>query len=496
MNFAGKYYALSAFRISTNKEFVDHVEKSLAQIFYADFKQGSWFSALNIYDLYINLREQSNIEKSDYEEESKITQRLSLILHAMKRISLQYNYFVEDYIIYLDYIGEDIIKPIFKLLDNQFESDDNFLKLLEKKFDDFPLNDIGKQRIISFYALGSLWKITFENNYEITSVAEEYIANIQIILAEISLSGFDFHLLKSTIEIELILSNTATPPEEIPENNFVKWQVSICHFDDSDPLEINKHTVFNTMSFHLILNAISLLKEKEFNDLLFKLIRERALDKKQIAINLYQRIYRDIYTKENFEFTKRDLFQKEDINLNLPTENRVMKWNDSLSKKYNQEFSLNAIKNRFNNSYNSIYITLNSLKENIDFSTLINQYRAIGWKDWQIISNIYNFIIDYKVKYFENSNYENIEESQKLINKYRKLDEKNCLIKFPLEAFKSKEFITQFDISMSTILITNGLVCKSSTPNFKAIKEFLDIRFNMANDVYNENNPLSEIIFE
>ncbi len=499
MHFAGKYYALSAFRISTNKEFVNHVEKSLTLIFYADFKQGSWFSALNIYDLYINLRDQSNIEKSDYEEEGKITQRLCLILYSMKRISFQYNYFVEDYVKYLDYIGEDIIKPIFELIDNKFETNDKFFKLLEKEFNDYPLNDIGKQRTISFYALGSLWKIIFDNNYETTSVAEEYIATIQIILAEISLSGYDFHLLRSTIEIELIFSDKVHPPKQMPENNFVKWRVSICHFDDSDPLKINKHTVFNTISFHLILNTISLLEEKEFKDLFFKLIKERSLDNKQISVNLYQRIYRGLYKKEDFEFTKRDLFQKEDIILNLPTENRVMKWNDSLSEKYNKEFSLDAIKNRFNNVKPNIYLTLEYLKLDKGFNLFINDLRCQGWKDWQIISNITNFILNYKIRKFENLDLQTdkamSEHYNKMYKKYRDIDEKDCYVQFPLKAFKSHEFLVQFEIMYTWFITTYGLENKSITPNFKSIKEFLDVRFNFENDDYNDNNPLKDIEF-
>ena len=500
MHFAGKYYALSAFRMSVNKELIKSTEKSLAQMFYADFKQGSWFNAINVFNMYMNLRDQSNIEISNYEEEGRITQRLSLMLYCMKRTSFQYNYFIDDYVNYLDYFGTDIVKPIFKIFDDELNSEDKFLKLLEGDLDDFPLNDVGKHRTISFYALGSLWKIMFENNYQITSVAEEYIATIQIILTEISLSGYDFHLLKSTIEIELLLSDTKKPPIQISENSVIKWQVNICFFDNSDTFKINEHTVFNTVSFHLILNTISLLKQEEFKDLFFKLIKERSLDSKQISVNLYQRIHRDIYTKKDFAFTKRDIFQKEDIVLNLPSENNVMKWNDSLSEKYSQTFSITAIENRFKNAHNAIYLTLEHLKKNPDFSVFINDLRRKGWKDWQIILSIYNFIINYKIKKFENTKFINDSEApafySKMFIKYKNLDEKNCYIHFPLEAFQSKEFLVQFNITFSSIIQTYGLENKSITPNFKAIKEFLDVRFNFANDDYSDNNPLKDVLFE
>ena len=73
------------------------------------------------------------------------------------------------------------------------------------------------------------------------------------------------------------------------------------------------------------------------------------------------------------------------------------------------------------------------------------------------------------------------------------MDEKDCYIKYPLEAFKSKEFNDQFNIGALSILSTYGLESKLLTPNFKAIKEFMDVRFNIRLDDYTENNLLQDI---
>ena len=145
-------------------------------------------------------------------------------------------------------------------------------------------------------------------------------------------------------------------------------------------------------------------------------------------------------------------------------------------------------------------MTLEHLKKNPDFSIFINDLRRQGWKDWQIILSIYNFIINYKINKFENTKFINDSEApvfyNKMFNKYKNLDEKNCYIHFPLEAFQSKEFLLQFNVTFSSIIQTYGLDNKSITPNFKAIKEFLDVRFNFTNDDYNDNNPLKDILFE
>ncbi|MBP7172971.1 MAG: hypothetical protein KBA33_02745 [Cloacibacterium sp.] len=73
------------------------------------------------------------------------------------------------------------------------------------------------------------------------------------------------------------------------------------------------------------------------------------------------------------------------------------------------------------------------------------------------------------------------------------MDEKDCYIKYPLEAFESKEFKDQFNIGSMAILSTYGLESKLLTPNFKAIKEFMDVRFNLLKDDCFENNLLIDI---
>ncbi|ASW76311.1 hypothetical protein IQ37_19580 [Chryseobacterium piperi] len=397
-----------------------------------------------------------------------------------------------------NYVGEEIIRPIQAKIDSDLQSDQIYNQAIEKQMDDFPLNDTGKERIINFYALGSLWEIKFANTYEILSIAEEYISTIQITLAEIALSNIDFHLLKSKIEIELFISNKYLPPEELPSNHIIKWKVYICYTDTKDVKEINNHAIFNITSLLHILNKISLLKSDEFKDLFISFLKNAALGTKQTTVNLYQKIHRDIYASEDFKAFKPYSFLKENfLNLNLPTENKVMAWDDSLSAKYDQTFSLESIKNRFNNTHKCIHLTLKELEQNSEFPLWLNNLRTQGFKDWQIVSNMQNFMVNYKIQVFESKTFDSeaefVEHNQKIFLKYTNMDEKDCYIRFPLEAFQSEEFMNQFNLALPSTLMTYGLETKLITPNFTAIKEFLNIRFNIQFDDYNINNPLRDI---
>ncbi|WP_241280371.1 hypothetical protein [Chryseobacterium cucumeris] len=499
MHFAAKNYALASFRMSTIKELVKRLENSVALLFYSDYLQGSWFNAINIFSKYMSLRFDSNYDKNDAEQETKAIHYASFILYTMKRISTQYNHLVDEYLKHLDYVGEDIIKPLFAKIEEELKTDEKFNKGIEYQIDDFPLNDVGSIRIIQFYALGSLWKISFDNSFELLSIGEEFLAAIQIFLAEISLSKIDFHLLKSKIEIELILSDNYRPPVQKESNEVIKWEVFICFTDEKDIKKAKKHSAFIASSLLALLNNISLLPYTEFKEKFWKFFGESDLSSKQVSVNLYQKMHRDIYIKEDFEIYNSTSFQKENSLFDLPKENKFMKWQDTLSEKYDKSFSLDAIKNRNNNVKKSIYITLKELKQDPNFSVLINGYRDEGWKDWQILVNMQNFMINHKTRVFENQILSNVEDEkfyelfQKMFHKYSLMDEKDCYIKYPLEAFKSKEFKDQFSIGAMAILSTYGLESKLLTPNFSALKEFMDIRFNLRFDDFVENNLLLDI---
>ncbi|MBW1297781.1 dsDNA nuclease domain-containing protein [Aquimarina litoralis] len=495
MNYAAKYYALGAFRISVNEALVKRIEDSLALLFYSDFKQGNWFDAISIYKKFVIARDSSN--QTEFNKENKIYRDLCLIFYFMTNMSNQYKYFVDDFILQSNDIGTEIIKPSILMLEDKVNDLDNPLKFIEEKIDDFPLNDVGAKRIISFNALGSLWEMNFDNEYIITSIVEEFISMVQITLVEISLTEIDFHLIKSHIEIELIVSDKIKTPVQVPSNDKIKWKVFLKFFDNSDSEKIEKHVAETTACIMWVLNKISLLKEEEFIELYGEFIESRSLGSKQINVNLYQRIYRDIYSEDEFQEFKKQSFYKEDFGLSLPNENEVMKWRHELSKKYNQEKALEAIKNRFNNTDKSIYLTLSDLKQNPEFPDFINNLRQKGWKDWQIILSIFNFIVGYKANKFETnelgSSKVSFESFQKRFKKYADMDEKDCYVYFPLEAFKSEEFNFQLDVSITSILESYGLGNKLKIPNFGVIKGFLDIRFNLSVDDYNENNPLREI---
>lgn len=503
-NFAAKYYALAGVWASLyngDKRIYKRIADSLGMVFYSDFSQGSWLNSITDFHLFINSRNEFNPTSFNPEEETLVMKAIAdfaIILYATPKISPQFQILIDTNLQFANYQGLDVLNSLLEMMEKKWQLESSLNEFCENLLNDFPLNDSGRIRKISFYALGSLWEISFDNNYQINSIAEEFIAILQIILSEISLSELDFHFIKGKIKLELEIADQVLSPEQLPSNTEYKWKVFIYYLDNAEPENINKHMGKNSMSVYNILNEISLLKDSEFGDLFKILFEQNGLASKTLSENAYQRIYRKIFSNGEFDVLQREHFLPVNIDWSLPTENNLMKWNHSLSPKYNFDASIKNIHNRFINSYHNIHITLEKLLIIPEFHDYINELRNEGFLDWQIIIAIWNFILNYKANLdmknivFENEE-KTIEALQNGMDKYSNLDEEDCYIYFPLEAFKSDDFNFQLKQIPIIVLKSIGLENKSRFPNFDPIMEFLNIRFNMKNDFNNLDNPLTVI---
>lgn len=505
LNLAAKYYALSAAWASihnTSKHLLKRIADSFGLIFYADFKQGAWMNAIISFADYMNARHEFKNTPLDPEIDEmpfKTLADLALVLYATPKISPQLKVLVDSHIEMLGQLGEEFVKPLFPQLEIDYPTRDSLIPLLERKLSDRPLNDLGKYRKVNFHALGSNWEVTFVNDYLTNPIAEEFCGLMQVMLAEIALSKIDYHLLKSTIKIELEVNPDFLPPEQLPSHTELKWKVFIEFFNSKIPAEINLHTARSSVALSYILDEISLLPHDEFSKLFETLFKDYDLAGKTLILGAYQRMYRYVFKQPRFDSLHRQSFESvNEFELDLPQGYNAMEWNNRLSIKYNQQVAIRRISERFRNSLKCIYITINKLKKDKDFLALINDLRMKGWLDWQIILSIMNFMLNYKTqrslsKYSFKTEEQYREAYDKLFTKLLNTDEKDYFVEFPVEAFLSQEFNMQINHTLIVVLGSYGLENKARYPNYSSVKEFLDVRFNMRYDNTDEGNPIIDI---
>src|SRR6185369_4490626 len=98
--------------------------------------------------------------------------------------------------------------------------------VLAQQLSGMPFSDVGEVREVSWSALGLGWRVAWKNDYETTIAAEQFIAILQIFLAE--LAEVDLCLLKTDVDIELAISlNGELDMTSLPSNAGRKWGISL-----------------------------------------------------------------------------------------------------------------------------------------------------------------------------------------------------------------------------------------------------------------------------
>jgi len=506
MNMAAKYYAMGAAWVCIHKDdrkLLKRIADAFGIIFYADFKQGAWMNAIVSSKDYLSARNEFKGTPLDPEKEEmpfKIMADLALLFHLSPKLMPELQVMVDYEIVGLGELGSDFIRPALLELGETHPTYQTLIPALERQHTDLPLNDLGPTRLLRFNALGIEWKISFPNTYEFAPQAEEFCAIAQLTIAEIALSKYDFHLIKGNVDIELELSDDFKAPEQQPSNDTIIWKAWIRYLDSQDGKEVVLNIASCVTVVREILSRLSLLPFEEYDTLFWTLYEESDLAEKTKIEGLYQRMYRYVFTQANFDSLQRHSFNPAPPfnDIDLPKTNKVMEWENSLSAKYNKEESIKNIEGRFTKMKNIAHITISELVANDDFIPILHSLRDEGWQDWQIFLGITNFIITDKLnRELKGVVFESQEEQQKAIqstqNQLRKMDESEMMIKYPVKAFTSEIFQFQLQHNLILTLDSFGLANPSKYPNFMAVKEFLDVRFNVANDDSGDLNPFKDI---
>lgn len=504
LNLAAKYYALGAAWISVHNgetKLLKRIADAFAFVFYSDFQQGAWMNAFTSFDAYIHARQEFN--PNPISEDDKTTMialgDYSILLYALKKYSAQFHSLSDSRLHILGYLKEYAVAFI-QLHSKNYSAEKDITEYLEKRLTDKPLSDVGKTRYVRFNALGSLWEISFVNSYLVNPIAEEFCSNLQIIIGEIALSSSDFHLTRGNIKIHLELANEFKQPDRLPSNTEYKWRVYNNFFDSANPQDINFNSAKGAAILMGVLEELSLLPKSEFDELFWQLFKDNALATKTLSANSYQRMYRFLFKEKQFNEVMREHFQPIELKMTLPKDNKVMKWRSDTSAKFNREEFEDRITQRFKNSHRNIHVTVEKLKTDEAFISVIRKLRGNGWKDWQISLAIMNFIVDYKAyrsipapdKFPSEDTY--LKARQVEHKKIMKLDESECYIEFPAKAFETEGFMLNLEQTTGFEITAVGLeVNKSQFPNFDSLREFAEARLYKGDELPTEYNLLKDI---
>jgi len=499
MNLAAKYYSLIAIWFCFQRgepALLKRISESFALLLHYEFKQGSWLSYLYFFENYITAKNELDTSRMDPGTDGLFGKTLvecSFVMGLMPIISNQLSGFIEYEKVRMGQMYEDYLKDSVEFVQKEQVSI-GLSEMVARKLDNPPINDMGENRTLSWMAFGIQWDIEFENNFVANSIGEEFASLIQIIQSEIALRDIDFHLTKGRVTIKIELVETAKGPEQLPSNREYLWKVFLPTLNSKDPAKKNLHYATITASFQMVLNELSLLPNDDFQDKFHSLFKE-GLASRTLAINVYQRAFRDLVSQEKFNESMRNKFEPEILNIEQ-RESKILGSKKGNSHFYNREESITNIKARYKNNLKSTHITIERLKGSKIFTEELKKLKAEGWLDWQIVMALYNNINDLKTKNILRQNgksYTDDEEwsvdFQKTFHEIRRKDEEETYVEIPISEIIGPNLDLQLKMISAHVLKSFGLENRSRFPNFEALKTLLNEKFRFDEDEVEELSP-------
>jgi len=493
LTFAGKYYALAAAFIALNssdENLKKLVSKALIVAADCDYDQGAWSSFLELVE--IGLRTQlmfsHTLDDKNFEKEfEKILFHLTSLLVITERFDEALFEFCKGRISKLQI--DDWINETLRIGRNVWarSNDDELWMKIEEQLYGRPFGDLGTKREVIWKQLGITWNVTWNNDYQTSSLAEQFIAILQIILTELAIT--DLCLLQMNVEIDIEREDISEILlESIPSNSGRKWKI-IFPFSTTEAFsEVNRLQTEMLATASTVLSEISLLPINKFLEVINECFSE-GLSMKAFVANSYDVIYRKFVSEEFFNsFNRSDKTVPESNREFLVKEHEELKWFDKLGPGYDEDTINEFLENRYERSFIPIKFTLKQLVKDSDFIEIVEKLRADGWKDWHILLSLANITVNYRVREFHE-----ISISQQIHNELFKemlsRPESERSTPIPHSEFTETKIRQMQKINMIATLVNFGLECRQEIPDLESINDFLKSRYNYWDDDIEHDDP-------
>lgn len=319
-NFAAKYYALAAFFYSIQDEFLfNRVSSSLVSVNRIDFENGDWIHLFNDFDKFIELTAELN---PNWNLESNQDLRVVLldyafVLYSVPIIAPELGVLIDSRVGELGSL-KDYIDDFFKGYSEALPTKDKLLKLIKSKLIDFPLNDIGQNRVIKFFSFNILWKIQLENNFKFNSIGEEFCSILQILFTDIKTyhPHLKFDDKFNFIKVHLLESEELKFPEYMEKDVELELTMYLP--------KVEKPRPYYPIIMGTMIKILGKLNETNLMEVYTELLKDKDLGSKATVLRPYTELYDFFYSEERFNEFSREHFNKLNYNHDFVIKNSVV----------------------------------------------------------------------------------------------------------------------------------------------------------------------------
>jgi hypothetical protein len=347
-----------------------------------------------------------------------------------------------------------------------------------------PFLDLGRERIVQFRALGILWTVQFENERETVAVCEEFLATLQVILAELAMK--DLVLLPTTVSVQAYLAPLDTiVTEELPSNEQSKWRVGLPTVF-AKPSRRDSDLMPQVVAVaSIMLGKCSTLSKEQFHRRLHEAIKG-GLFSKTAVVRPYASIYLDLVPADDFEGSVRTrfdpLFVREGFAIR---EAKELAWQSGDGPGYSKKRSEELIANRYRNAIQCVRVSLPRIVADPVVGPKLRALRGKGMMDWEILNMVTNRVANCRVEQMRPAS---LEDHKRLMRQVIDAEEDPSGPPIPASAFSDEAIEMQLLTGVAAIAKTWGLQLHWQTPDFVALRRLLEARYHIStDDVAHEN---------
>jgi hypothetical protein len=344
-----------------------------------------------------------------------------------------------------------------------------------------PFCDVGQRRGVYWKALGISWAVEFDNEYLVSSISEELVSTLQIILAD--LAPRDLLLLPTRVLVNTLISKGSKfEIQEIPSNEVATWRVKVPEgwIRNTDKFEELRGRILALAV--IVLANCSMLDYKSFREREIERSFSEGLSAKTFSVRPYAELYSWLLQESESHFPARKL-----LCTLLPSyifnisEHGQLAWVQKDGQGYSRARSEVFLENRYKRASNTIRLTLPRLLRNEQFASLTQELRQQGYLDWEVLVIVANICIDYRIKQMVGPGAP-LETQARILAELYDREEQEYDPEIPPAIFTKERFEIQKRIVVASIAKTWGLEIHHQTPDFEAIARLLDVRYHNSED--------------
>lgn len=340
-----------------------------------------------------------------------------------------------------------------------------------------PFADSGQSREYRWRALGITWIVRCENTLSQVPAVEEFVAVLQIGIADAARS--DLCLLPTTVWLEVAVMDV---PEidlvEVSDNTRLSYRVSIPQEIEPTPEATQQAQASVLAITTAILVWCSALPEKDIERRLDEAYQD-GLPNKVMLARPYRELFLDFCAKADFDARRATRIGPEDGQSFSLRQSDELGWRDGPGPGYDKAKSLATVRRRYQGALLPLHRTLPELRGSTRFQEWIADRRVEGMLDWHILMMLANAVVNYRAPAIGGI------DMQREVAALRELmsrEERETDTPYPEAELYALDLNIARMTALAAVAQTSGLNVRSRTPDFHALKRLMDARYGYSTD--------------